>query len=202
MWGENRLLVGWHLGFQCFSLVSGSFNLGISRGGSETSWSFTYLHFGVSKSTFGYLVQLSQPKGIDWACLGQVLFIQHVLRNFVVNTLPCITGSWSWLWQTQLSAGAEEVWIQSVKDTEYLHCWHCLPNQKVIRESYLWGLCYPWWTSVFRRKESPLWFALVVGKSLDPVPLQQSQVKLFCQLQAWAPLSQWLGRSYFWLDLS
>ena len=56
--------------FSVFRSFLDLLTFGTSRGGSETS-SFAYLHFGVSKSTFGYLVQLSQPRGIGWACLGQ-----------------------------------------------------------------------------------------------------------------------------------
>jgi hypothetical protein len=57
-----------------------------------------------------------------WGREGPVLLIQHVLSNFVVNTLPCIKAYGLIVVLLQVPAGAGEVWIQSVKDTEYLHC--------------------------------------------------------------------------------
>ena len=56
-----------------------------------------------------------------WGREGPVLLIQHVLSNFVVNTLPCIKA-YGLIVVPQIPAGAGEVRIQSVKDTEYLHC--------------------------------------------------------------------------------
>jgi len=131
------------------------------------------------------LLGLLGTSAVYSACVTQLLLSIHYLALRATV--------WLWYHKYQL--------VQERCDTKCKRHWvsalTTLPTKpSVIRNSYLQRVCHPWWTSAFRRKESPLWFALVVGKSLDPVPLNRVRWSSSSK-QAWAPLSQWLGRSYF-----